>query len=243
VKEVEISKISNENFLIVSEMFYSIQGEGLTAGTPSVFLRVGNCNLGCKYCDTVQVWTKSKPIQIDKLVWSFDENGWINYLKRGDHLVITGGEPLLQQKQLINFIEALKTLTNNIFIEVETNGTIVPLAGLEKHVRLWNVSPKLSNSGVEFGMRINPSALQYFSWSDKAIFKFVVANEEDVKEAVKDFIIPYSIPRRSIFLMPLSSNREEYIKNSPKVVELCKQFGFRFSPRLQLEIWDKATGV
>jgi 6-pyruvoyltetrahydropterin 2'-reductase len=238
--EVEQKKI----FLPISEYFYSIQGEGITAGTPSVFLRLGGCNLNCKFCDTLSVWQKSKPIEIGKLVRRFENEGLLYYLQRGAHFVITGGEPLIHQEALIPFLYELTIFTaKDVFVEVETNGTILPQKAFDRYVSLYNVSPKLSNSGMEEEKRINAKALEFFSSSSKAYFKFVVSSEEDVAELVKDFKLPFSIPSNKILLMPLSSSREEYISNSKKVVELCKKFNFRFSPRLQLEIWDRTVGV
>lgn len=221
----------------VSEIFYSIQGEGKFVGVPSLFLRFAGCDVGCIWCDTKEVWMKGKP---------YDKKNLIDLIKsksnKNIHLILTGGEPLLYN----NFINELVKLVVNDFnlIEIETSATRVPYGFIRDCERVFfNTSPKLKNSLVKDEKRINKLAIDFFLNSKRAIFKFVVENERDVIEIIEDFVKPFKIPNELIYLMPQSKNREEFLKLSPIIVELCKKYQFNFSPRLQLVIWDKATGV
>jgi 6-pyruvoyltetrahydropterin 2'-reductase len=232
-----------EDELVVSEMFYSIQGEGIYVGHPSVFLRLASCNLLCVWCDTIDVWSKGKVYSFDELFKEFDRREYITRLNEGAHLVITGGEPMLRQINLTFFLTYLKEYVDNLFVEVETNGTIMPIPMFDKLVSIYNISPKLSNSKMPFEVRVRPEVMEYFSKNRKAYFKFVVENDNDVLEAMRTYILPFNIPKSKILLMPQCKSREEYQKLSPQIIEICKRLGYRFSPRLQLEVYDKATGV
>ena len=111
------------------------------------------------------------------------------------HLVVTGGEPLLWINELIPLLRMIKDL--GWYVEVETNGTIPP-DGLVDYVDEFNVSPKLSNSGVPMRVRINESAIREFVISGKAVFKFVVEDQKD-EEEVLWFINKFGIPRDRIY--------------------------------------------
>ncbi len=227
--------------LNISEQFYSIQGEGKTAGTPSVFLRLRACNLLCEWpCDTIEVWRRGKSWTFENILHLWEENGWINALHKGSHLVLTGGEPLLQQEELAKF---LALLPEGIFIEVETNATITPIGELDRYIVLYNVSPKTANSGIPKERRYMRDTLDHFARSDKGIFKFVVESPEDVEEILQDFITPFAINRQRVFLMPQCTDRKGHIEKSGLLADLCKKYQLNFSPRLQLLLWDKATGV
>lgn len=242
--------------LTVSETFYSIQGEGPTAGTPAVFLRLKGCNLTCGglntiqtksldngatwRCDTTEVWLKGHALTYEVLKEKWQKCGAWNGLLKGAHLVITGGEPLMHQENLVEFMQWLKEeVTPFPYIEIETNGTTLPKKALERYVSQYNVSPKLENSGMFLSRRVNKEVIHYFDHSQKAIFKFVVENKDDVEEIVAT----YAIKRDKLFLMPAADTREAYINKSPDVAALCKHYGCYFSSRLQLLLWDKATGV
>jgi 7-carboxy-7-deazaguanine synthase len=227
--------------LTISEQFYSIQGEGKTAGTPSVFLRLRGCNLLCEWpCDTIDVWRQGASWTFENLLNHWEANGWINALISGAHLVLTGGEPLLQQEELAQF---LALLPEGVFIEVETNATITPIRQLDQCISLYNVSPKTTNSGIPTERRYISGTLDYFARSNKGIFKFVVESADDVEEIIREFIAVFSVHRERVYLMPQCSDRRGHIEKSGIVADLCKKYRFNFSPRLQLLIWDKATGV
>jgi len=229
-----------KNSLNVSEMFYSIQGEGRYAGTPSFFLRLQHCNLLCRWCDTIEIWKRGNPYNTSELIDIWKEKGWITKLQsKKAHLVITGGEPLLQQSNLEDLLKCL----GDIFVEIETNGTITPTKGFDEFINQYNVSPKLANSGMSMNKRYYPEVIECFSKKENADFKFVIVSYEDVKELIDSFITRFEIPNSRIYLMPESTTKEELEKRSPLIIEICKEYGFRYSSRLQLSIWDKVTGI
>lgn len=231
--------------LRVSELFYSIQGEGATAGRPAIFLRLAGCNLLCDgewTCDTLEVWKKGIIYTIDALKKRIDNilNENDKHKNKSIHLVITGGEPLLKQEQLR---ELIKSFNNELFIEVETNGTIIPDL-LSDMVDMFNVSPKLPSSGNEKSKFYNPEALDYFVQHTNMIFKFVISDKDDI-EPIQDLYSNaiYRAGRHRTYLMPACETREEYNATAPMVAELCMETGFNFSNRLQINIYDKKTGV
>jgi 7-carboxy-7-deazaguanine synthase len=131
-----------------------------------------------------------------------------------------------------------------IRIEIETNGTISPNG--DTLINQYNVSPKTSNSGMPARRRIKPEVMERFSdlsLQNRAIFKFVVTSEQDMDEIIQDFIHPFRLPKRNIWLMPGCANREQYEQTAPVVAEICKKTGFQFSSRLQINLWNEVTGV
>ena len=229
------------NNLKVSEMFYSIQGEGRYAGTPAVFLRMKSCNLLCDWCDTIEVWKKGEPYNYEELIKLWDKNGWLDKLiSEKSHLVITGGEPLLQQKKLENFLEYLG---ENVFVEIETNCTKIPTEKFDKYIKQYNVSPKLANSRMPENKRYKPEVIKWFSIKENADFKFVIVNREDVNELIREFVNRYQIINYHVYLMPESTTKKELEMRSSLVIEASNEYGFNYSPRLQLSIWDEVTGI
>ena len=232
------------NYLHISEKFYSIQGEGKTMGIPAIFLRLGGCNILCKsdtwVCDTIDVWRNSTKIEYDKV---FTKDEILKLETSNVHLVITGGEPMLHQTNLISFLkwfgEQYMFLPT---IEIETNGTILPDARLYNMVRYWNVSLKLENSGVPIQKRKISKVVRFLSRqsSKKVIFKYVVTCEDDIKEIISTYP---STTIKDVYLMPAGATQEELAITRPIVAELCKKYMFKFSDRLQVVVWDKATGV
>jgi organic radical activating enzyme len=231
--------------LAVSEVFYSIQGEGQTMGIPAVFLRLGGCNLLCEseswICDTIEVWRKSNATLFEDVL----QEDWIDKLRNGAHLVITGGEPMLHEKAIRAYISWFNDEYNFVpIIEMETNGTIEPCNALLALVRFWNVSPKLSTAGKQNKreLRINTEALRTFDeQEDKTIFKFVISCEEDITEVFEDFG-PH-ISGNKLVLMPAGSSQEELMKTRIFVAEKCRDLNVRYSERLHVVIWNLKTGV
>jgi len=240
----------------ISEMFYSIQGEGKRIGVPSYFIRLTGCNLHCGFdlkdlskiaqnnleeykkgswiCDSVGVWKEGKKYSTNDIVsFLLEEAKKYNY----SNLVITGGEPLLQINELKNF---LITFTSNYkgTIEVETNGTLDP-SQIFPFIDNFNISPKLYLHDNENW--INKKWYGLLS-TNKVVWKFVVFSRSDV-EIIEKWKLKYNIDRSSIYIMPASENREQLLKNSLSIIELAKEFGFNFTTRLQIIVWDKLTGV
>lgn len=222
--------------LIVAETFYSLQGEGPFTGTPAVFLRLGGCNLLCSWCDTVKVWKRGRSVPFDEVL----SGEYVTRLREGAHLVITGGEPLLHQSNIILFLDWLRETHRIIpFIEIETNGTRLPHIALLVRVDYWNVSPKLRNSGMLHIHRINDMAINKFNDSKKSVFKFVITKEEDMLEILSDF----SIDMKKVILMPEGDTQERLAITRPMVAALAIKMGLRFSDRLHITLWNQKTGV
>ena len=229
--------------LLVSEFFFdTIQGEGMSVGQPAAFLRLGGCPVGCEFCDTTAVWSKSQRIKIDWLIQQIVKSGLGKKLEDGDEmLVVTGGSPLAQQEHLVEFFKALDNkLTAYPYVEVENEGYYAIEDRIKNYVHWWNNSPKLSNSGVPKDRRYRNS-LKTIPYN--STFKFVVKDEEDWDEIQRDFIDKGLCNKYQICLMPMGASQEEYFANREKVVELAVKHGVRYSPREHIAIWDKKTGI
>lgn len=246
-----------DHFLIVSESFYSIQGEGACAGAPSVFLRLAGCNLRClgfSYkdpdtgehlgCDSKLLWRKGDRYSFDAIVDDWSSSGWLDRLASGAHLVVTGGEPLIQQAAIILFLKYLDSeLSARLFVEMETNASLPVHADLLKRVDQFNVSPKLKNSGESRSKAYCFDTLLKITQSNKAKFKFVLMDKEDIDEVLEAYVQPLDLDNKQVWLMPEGGTAEIIASRAPWVVDLCKQHLFHYSPRLQVDIWGEVTGV
>lgn len=247
--------------LAVSEYFYSLQGEGRTMGIPAIFLRLTGCNLLCGgqgaekdgqlhdgatwICDTIEVWmqgtTWSFPDLLQELV---AKTNFVERLRAGVHLVITGGEPLLQQARIVAFLEYLEQeYALQPIIEIETNATLLPLPALDKRVNYWNTSPKLSNSGMPLTKRWDRDILQWFSDNPNTMFKFVITCQADFEELQAYWQEQPSLDWNKIVLMPGADSLEQLLEKNKLVAQLCIQHQLRMSTRLHVEIWNQLTGV
>lgn len=205
------------NSVEITEIFETIQGEGPYAGTPALFIRTGKCNLTCSWCDTPYTW---KTGETKYETWSYKKVIEKAAQSKRQHIVITGGEPLLHQ----SFIDALAKALPEKFIEVETNGTI-PLAIEETIIGHFNISPKLGNSKNAW-YKLNLR-------TPKSIFKFVVQTPEDVEE-VEKFLEKNSLDRGRIYLMPEGTKRDTIQKRSGWLIPLCKKKKFHYTSRLHI---------
>ena len=223
----------------VNEIFKSIQGEGPNFGKPAIFLRTAQCNLKCTWCDTKYTWdwenydftkeVKEMPIdEIKKKILDLEIK----------HLVITGGEPLLQQDDLADLLSFLKP---DFYVEIETNCTIVPNKMLTDLVDQWNVSPKTENSGNPLELYENNECYYFFANQENCFFKYVVENESDIPE-IKKFVTKYNIPETRVQLMTQASTKEEINIREKSISELAKLHNFSFSPRLHVAIWGSQRG-
>jgi organic radical activating enzyme len=231
-----------ENELPIAEMFLSVQGEGINAGTPSVFLRTYFCNLTCTWCDTKYTWLNQdasrsgidyQPMTPDAVYEKVMAYGC-------NHLVVTGGEPLMHQRALLPLLSALRKA--GVSVEVETNGTLEPLPEMVEVVECFNVSPKTSNSLVDARLRTRRGPLVAFSRNRKAWFKFVTADSHDVDE-VEELISAYGLPRDRVMLMPEGIDAEALLVKSRWLVDVCKERGYRFTPRLQILLYGNRRGT
>ena len=223
----------------VSEIFSSIQGEGKHAGKPAIFLRTALCNLKCVWCDTKYTWDWDN-YDYSKEVHEVPIEKVIEKIKQFEpkHLVITGGEPLIQQNDIASL---LSKLGDDYFVEVETDCTIIPNSALIGHVNHWNVSPKTSNSGNSREAREIPQCYDFFVKSENSVFKFVIENESDLKE-IDELITKYSIPKNKILLMPQASTKDELNLKKEEIEKIAMAKGLLFSSRLQVERWGNQRG-
>lgn len=222
--------------MIVSNIFYSIQGEGPHTGTPSVFLRLSRCNLRCEFCDSKYTWEDERKMLLNEVIEDIRKYPCVN-------LVVTGGEPLLQQIALKNLFNQL--LKHSLFYHftVETNGTIKPDSRLLELVDFWIISPKLSNSGNEF-YRFEEDYIKREK-RGQVFFKFVVDNKHDLQE-LNDWIITHlsnNVELENIFLMPQAITAEEHNNKLPFIIDFAKRHGYCVSPRLQILAFGNVRGV
>ena len=238
----------------IAETFYSIQGEGPTMGVPSVFLRVSHCNLRCpawgppgspQGCDTTDVWSKVwRRMTPEHLIEYWEQVQYAEALRRGAHLILTGGEPMLWQPRLAALLQLLfERVVRLVRVEVETNATIMPQQGFASLVGQWNCSPKLESAGNALEKAYVPNVLRYFADDPRAIFKFVVQETWDLLEIFDKYVHEFDIARSRVWLMPEAATQERLLERSGKVAEQAKEYGFNFSSRLQLVIYDRAVGV
>jgi 7-carboxy-7-deazaguanine synthase len=221
----------------IAEIFHSIQGEGLLAGVPSIFIRTSGCNLRCHWCDTPYAsWKPEGPeMSVEELLKKLTE--W-----NCNHVVLTGGEPMITP-DLPELATVLKK--QNKHITIETAGTILP-NGIP--CDLASISPKLSNSTPpperdsawakkHEAIRLQPEVIS--EWIRKYPFqlKFVVSSENDLAE-IKDLLsrLP-PVPLHQILLMPEGIDVKTLATRSLWLVDICKREGFRFCPRLHIELF------
>ena len=225
----------------VSEIFYSIQGEGKFAGHPSVFLRVGGCNLKCpgfgeKGCDSYYAVDRSFQNE-----WVFMDVEEIKkeiekYKKFTPHLVITGGEPTLYFRELYPIIEWFENQ-----ITIETNATVD--IDFEKYPKykdaVFAMSVKLSNSGEKYEKRVKKEVIKsYAKNAKKSFFKFVIDN--DMQNEIKDVVCGTDL---SVYCMPLGADKTELEKNAPFVFEFCLKHGYCYTDRLHIRLFGKKKGI
>lgn len=240
------------------EIFYSLQGEGTSAGLPSIFVRSSGCNLQCYWCDTDYTWNWQGTNYIharDDVQYSnkFDRRQVQIRMRSAEvaarimeidclNVIFTGGEPLLQPLRLAEVADILLSKNPRYEFEIETNGTIIPPSSLDEAITRYNVSPKLSNARLSTEARLRPDALRWFVDSHKATFKFVVSSPEDPQE-IQEFQQTYAVPSRRILLMPEARTQADLAKHRTWIFELCLKQGWRYSDRLHVAVYGDRRGV
>lgn len=273
----------NEDSLPINELFYSVQGEGVLAGVPSVFVRTSGCNLRCWFCDSYHTsWEPTHAwMDLEEIVAEVES------FERANHVVLTGGEPLLHDES-VQLLERLDDL--GYHTTVETNGTIFRDAPLD----LASISPKLEsstptperdprsgspadaraseppgddsrgeqpssdqraeeNSSPETGEfasrhereRIDIEAMARFVEVCDTQLKFVVTGEDDMDEilsVLEDIraASTASITNDDVLLMPEGATRDRLEQTRTRVAELAMEHGFRYTPRLHVDLWNDA---
>lgn len=210
----------------ISEIFYSIQGEGLFAGRPSVFIRLAGCPLRCNYCDTKYALDSKAgaKMSIDEIMEKVMKHS-------PKYAVITGGEPMVSPHI---FLLCEKIKEHNIHITIETAGIkfVQDIA-----CNLMSISPKTSNAcdgQQDKDKYLKIDQLKELVENYDYQLKFVIEKTEDITEVCQIVNDLKGIDCSKVLLMPQAKDISEYTKKGPLIVELCKANGFTFSPRLQL---------
>jgi 7-carboxy-7-deazaguanine synthase len=241
--------------LPINEVFYSLQGEGMLAGTPSVFVRTSGCNLRCWFCDSYHTsWEPTHGwVGIEDLVEEVQSHD-------AEHVVVTGGEPLIHDE-----IEVLlgRLGEEGYHVTVETNGTLYR----DTHIDLASISPKLASStptperppaggDADIGVweerherdRIDVDALAGLVEDYDFQLKFVVTDRADVEEATAlvDRLRDSTATRirdSDVLLMPEGTTRERLAETRDLTAELALEYGYRYTPRLHVDLWNDAPGT
>jgi len=224
----------------VNEIFYSLQGEGFLVGVPSIFIRLAGCPLRCRWCDTkyAQDATAGDKYGIAEIVDKVTH--W-----RFKHVVITGGEPMIQ-KDLPQLARKLRAAGKHITIETSGIAYIPDLP-----CDLMSISPKLSNStpadaklaAMHEDSRLDIAVLAELIDNYDYQLKFVVDSVNDLPEIQETLDRIENIDPEKVMLMPQAANSEQLLTKSPMVAEMCKMVGLAFSQRLQILLWDNQRGV
>ena len=229
----------------VVETFVSLQGEGPSAGEPAMFLRLGNCNLSCTWCDTRHSWdwrSFNKADEVEDVDPQHLTSRLLDELPDAVNLlVLTGGEPLLHQNLIAPVLRAVQHQRPDLRVEVETNGTITPTPALVDIVHLFVVSPKLLNSGITEKRRLRLRALEELT-SMSSVLKFVVTGPDDVREAA-DVASRVGMPASRVWIMPETTSAETLGDLIALVAPAAIQAGFKVSSRLHVLAWGDARGT
>ena len=241
-----------------AEVFYTLQGEGPSTGRPSVFVRASLCNLHCVWCDTDYTWNwRGTPFPHardgEPGYRKFDRAEEIVDLEPGAlaravaafpcrDVVLTGGEPLLQQEGWLALVRALRARDPGYRFEVETNATLLPEPELEGALERIVASPKLANAGMPARLRERPEVLEALARNPKTCFKLVLSRESELAEVLA-LTGRYRIEPERVYLMPEGTRPEELRARGRWLAELCKAHGFRYSDRLHVQLYGDVRGV
>jgi 7-carboxy-7-deazaguanine synthase len=223
--------------LKIAELFYSIQGEGSLVGVPSMFIRTSGCNLRCSWCDTPYTsWSpEGVELTLDRIVDEVRAHP-------ARHVVVTGGEPMIAP-EILPLCQRLHDL--GLHITVETAGTVFAPVACD----LMSISPKLANSTPEgrFAaqherLRIQPAVLSQLMSRYDYQLKFVIEKPADLEE-VSALVAELAADRARVILMPEGTDADRLRERGVWLAEVCKEEGFRFSPRLHVDLYGNKRGV
>ena len=243
-------------FLSADKIFYTLEGEGEYIGQPSVFMRMSMCNLTCKGfsssdspngCDSFISWSVKNKMSFEEIFQMMEENNYIEHLRQGAIFKLTGGEPMINQKGLLRFMETFVEKYKFVpRIDFETNATLLPdERWVNEFSATFTTSPKLTTNGDPEEKTYKPEVLKWHADHNSG-FKFVITSDRDIEEIWKKYVedeegINVSLQR--IWFMPCCGSREEHIQRAPAVAEYAKAMHVNFSPRLHLLIWNMALKV
>jgi 7-carboxy-7-deazaguanine synthase len=222
----------------IAEIFYSVQGEGGLVGVPSIFVRTSGCNLRCAWCDTPYTsWNpEGEELGLEEIL--AQSHRW----PQTRHVVITGGEPMIAPG-IVELSNAFRA--QGAHITIETAGTVFAAVACD----LMSISPKLSNSTPEGvfrtqheRLRIQPEVLRRLMAACEYQLKFVIAREADLAE-VREIVDAIGAPAEKVILMPEGVDTATLDQRNPLVAEMCKQHGYRFSPRLHVHLYGNKRGT
>jgi 7-carboxy-7-deazaguanine synthase len=243
-------------FLSDDELFYSLVVEGEYVGQPSVFMRMSMCNLACKNfaspdsphgCDSFISWSVKNKMSFDEIFQMMEENNYVEHLRQNAIFKLSGGEPLIQQKNLLQFIETFVEKYKFLpCIDFETNATLLPNERWAKEFSAtFTTSPKLTTNGDPEEKTYKPEVLRWHAEHGSG-FKFVITSDRDIEEIWRKYVEDkegINVPLNRIWFMPCCGSREEHIERAPAVAEYAKAMHVNFSPRLHLLLWNMALKV
>jgi len=233
--------------MLISEIFYSVQGEGLLTGVPSLFIRTSGCNLRCRWCDTPYASWKPEGNDLTPDAILAKLKDW----PAARHVVLTGGEPMIA-RDINSLIHGIRSA--GYHLTIETAGTVpLPDAGCD----LASLSPKLSNSTPLAGeiseawitrheeTRRQPEVLNtWLAGAAETQLKFVISSGTDLSEAQALLAaLNPGLPPDHILLMPEGRTMEELRSRAAWLVEVCKTHGYRFCHRLHIELFGNQRGT
>ncbi len=212
----------------VSEIFHSIEGEGIAIGKPEVFVRLSGCNLRCRWCDTKYTWEDGEEMSVDQVIDKIKSYPCAN-------VSITGGEPLLQKEELLKLLKSLKE--SGYWIQLNTNGTIFD-SKLFENIDLITMDCKCPSSGEESDMEVIKKTISAFE--PKTQIKFVVSDEKDYRYA-KDTISAVLGNFNHVVFQPEWDSRG-FVN---RLIELIKRDKLDVRVLLQLHkvIWGDKRGI
>lgn len=226
----------------ISEIFYSLQGEGSLVGVPSVFVRTSGCNLRCTWCDTPYTsWSpEGEDLSVAQIV------GEVRKFAAATHVVLTGGEPMIAP-EIVALSEQLSA--RRYHVTIETAGTVFQ----QVQCNLMSISPKLSNStphdreGGRWAaqhdrLRIQHDVLRDLMATYPHQFKFVIQTPADLLET-DQLVQTLNVRPAQVILMPEGRDAATLHERALWLAESCKERGYRFSPRLHVDLWGDRRGV
>jgi 7-carboxy-7-deazaguanine synthase len=236
----------SQQVLLVAEVFGpTFQGEGFSLGRRAAFVRLGRCNLDCGNgpgatwaCDTPYTWDWERYDRTAELsVVTVDEVVARIVAMGVDRVVVTGGEPLVQQRRLVPLLAAARE--RGWAVEIETNGTIAPLPEVAALVERLNVSPKTANSGVPAERALRPRALEALRDTGRAVFKFVVADAAELDDVAK-VVDEYQLS--PVMVMPAGTTSADILDRGRKLADPVLARGWHLTTRLHVLLWGDERG-